>query len=334
MSARFVGRSTLIRTLSHALGRSALLGLASLAGPLFAIPQASAQYAYFDSRDIFDDADMLLSPRAVAGRLQNRGFHELTRPRFDGTAYVIDATNPAGNRVRLFVDARSGVLLGRRPLDTAYYPSARPPHARAGYGWTEDDTAPRRQARLQGGLVPPADIPDIVPPPNPSAAETNPLGVNPDGKARPAKSAPKKSAKLTQPAKPSVARTAPPAPAPKIEASEPTKTEAAKPEPTQSPATATVDPAQTVTPAASEPVLPTPAANQEPAAGKDTSEPAKAEAPKADPAPAGEAKEPTKEAKKDEGWQDPPAQDEKRKVRVIGGTTVVPGGSNETQPAN
>ncbi len=110
-------------------------------------------------------AEPALSPRAVADSLQDRGFTEVGRPRFDGRTYVVDATGPRGARLRLVVDARDGAVIGREVVGEAYYPTAiRPRPVAPGYGWTEEDGRSRR-IREAEALVPPADIPSAAPAP-------------------------------------------------------------------------------------------------------------------------------------------------------------------------
>ncbi|SFL08486.1 hypothetical protein [Methylorubrum salsuginis] len=275
-------------------------------------------------------AEPALSPRAVAYSLQDRGFTEVGRPRFDGRAYVVDATGPRGARLRLVVDARDGAVIGREVVGEAYYPTAiRPRPVAPGYGWTEEDGRSRR-IREAEALVPPADIPSAAPAPTyrgpalgegrvrterapsrPSlprqqanaadagiapqiAPEANPYGLNPDA-ARP--DAARKTAKVAPAARPPVARTAPAAPAPSLrpaEAAAPRETPTAKADRT---------PVDTAPAKSAEPAEPTPPVK--------TAESSPALAP----------------APKDRSWQDPPA--DRKPVRVIGGATIVPGGSNE-----
>lgn len=276
-------------------------------------------------------AEPPLSPRAVAYSLQDRGFTEIGRPRFDGRAYVVEATGPRGSRLRLVVDARDGAVIGREVVGEPYYPTAiRPRPVTPGYGWTEEDDRSRRFREAEA-LVPPADIPSAAPSApalrgpsleggrvraeRPSASrpslprqenrqeanagltapDANPYGLNPDAAARP--DAPRRAAKATPPAKPAVARTAPPAPAPSLRPAE-----AAAP--------------REMTPAA-----------------KSDEKPAEAAAPAKAAEPAGEAgavksaEAAPAPAPKDRNWQDPPA--DRKPVRVIGGATIVPGGTGE-----
>lgn len=341
--------------------RRAVFGVAALIG-LAAATNASAQFAYGYARIYpgpgYDDDLSLMPPRAVVYRLQDRGFTEIARPRFDGRAYVVDATNPAGNRVRLFVDAREGGVIGRQRLDTPYYPPGRVARAAPGYGWTEEDVAPRRANRDAQGLLPPGDIPlprpklhseiDRVPalPSRPGAADPNRFGINPDArgggradttkgdKARTA-TTPRKSAKLAPPTKAPAPRTAPEAPAPQT-----APTEQAGPAPDNAKA-ATIEPPK------AEPAPLTPAANQPVVSEKPAETPAQpqptentasekpgdkpADEKRAEEKPAAEQAPPPKETA-NQGWQDPPDSDSKRNVRVIGGAIVVPGDGGEAPP--
>lgn len=311
-----------VRPMHRRLSRTLVSGALALLAAGAAAPTASAQSVYYAPRGYYDEP-VLISPRAVAYRLQDRGFSEIGRPRFDGTAYIVDATNPAGARIRLFVDARDGVVLGRQRLDSSYYPSGRP--SRAGYGWTEEDDQPHRSARASDHLIPPGNIPEVGPTPRrpssleanagidgayrPGSAEPSASGLNPDAKAHTVP-APRKTARLSPPQKPVATRSAPTAPTPKPDAAE-TTMPAAAPETTAA-----------LTPAKAEPATPKPvptelaAPETKPVAGAPKSEKPVAAAPKAEM-----------------GWQEPPADEAKRKVRVIDGATVVPG-AGETPAAN
>lgn len=274
-------------------------------------------------------AEPPLSPRAVAYSLQDRGFTEIGRPRFDGRAYVVDATGPRGARLRLVVDARDGAVIGREVVGEPYYPTAiRPRPVAPGYGWTEEDGRSRR-IREAEALVPPADIPSAVPSPTyrgpaldegrvraerapsrPSlprqeanagiapqgAPEPNPYGLNPDA-VRP--DAPRRAAKAAPPAKPPVARTTPVAPAPSLR------------------------PAEAAAPREAAPTA------------KSEEKPVEAAAPTKNAEPASEAgsvKTAESSPAKDRNWQDPPA--DRKPVRVIGGATIVPGGTGSEAGSN
>lgn len=283
---------------------------------------ARAQYA-------FDDE--IMPPRAVAWRLADRGFTGIGRPRFDGRAYVVEAFGPDGARLRLFVDASDGAILGRQRLDGPPMALARP---MPGYGWTEADDLARRPIRQAERLLPPADIPmpgrfvplrrpldpetgpvrpdgsigsrgraavgPDFPSPNaqgPSAQGLNPQGLNPDARVR--AEPPRKVARIANPAK-----------VPDTRGSDPRT-------PDSKAQTRTVPEAPKLRPV-------------------DAARPAdKPEAPVAavEPPSDGTAARPAEAAtlkSVEQAWRDP--REGKRNVRVIGGATVVPG-TAEKEPA-
>lgn len=289
--------------LRSSLSRKALLMGTCLLGMLGALP-AQAQY--------FSEPEAILPPRAVVWRLNDRGFTEITRPRFDGRAYVVEASGPYGNRLRLFVDARDGAILGRERLDRPVPRIVRPA---PGYGWTEEDEGVRRPIREAERIVPPADIPSVPemlprrPRLDPSpvtrseAPDGNPLGMNPDGR-NPDTRNPESRGRVEAPRK--VVRLTPPKATAPRPATESPKLADTPPTPAAKPATAPASAALEAPKAVPVPVTPapTPAAVQPPP--------------------------PEKAASKD--WKDPPA-DQKRNVRVIGGATIVPGANPKDEPA-
>lgn len=286
---------------SHMISLSLLAGFITLSA--LGTGAAQAQYGY--------EPDLLLPPRAVVWRLNDRGFTEVTRPRFDGRAYIVEATGPYGDRVRLFVDARDGAVLDRQRLGVPMQPVpvARP--AAPGYGWTEADEQPRRPMREAERLVPPARIPtgdgmgrqprfDVEARPEAGTRtepfDRNPSGLNPDARTGDARRptdapSPRKVTRLAPPAKPAAPRFAPEAPSPAA-------TDAASDARTTTPPVAAIEQPK------AEP--PTPAANQ----------------PRRDAAQAPS----TKAA---QTWSDPPS--DRKAVRVIGGATVVPGATDKDQ---
>ncbi|HEV7438197.1 MAG TPA: hypothetical protein VGN94_01040 [Methylobacterium sp.] len=337
------------------LRRPLRAGLAAAAILVAVSGAARAQYVFEDE---------ILSPRAVAWRLSERGFSGLTRPRFDGRGYVVEAFGPNGARIRLFVDAHDGAIVGRERLGGDPYAPARAARPMPGFGWTEEDAEPRRplrpverQAERQverqaERLLPPGDIPNpmgraLPPRPDlygrtdpvrpaiagrPEPADANPLGVNPDARGR--TESPRKLSRLAPPkagdGKPA-ARTAPEAPAPKLkpaeakeQAKEPSK-EQAKPE---TPIAAIEPPkaAPAPTPASVQPPPAEPKPQQS-AAPDSKGTDAKGPDAKAPETKSAEAK-PAEVKPAEKAWKDPPAEG-KRNVRVIGGATIVPGGSEK-----
>lgn len=238
-----------------------------------------------------DEIDALLPPRILVWRLSDRGFTEISRPRFDGRAYVVEASNPYGERVRLFLDGRDGGILGRQRLQAPLAPSVRVGRSMPGYGWTEDDLEPRRAMRQAERMLPPVDIPSA---PGPTRSEgnpdRNPFGTNPETKARP--DMPRRTVRLAPPVKPAAPRATPEAPKP-AEAMAPTAPSKPVAAPKPETPSAALEQPPSVAPAVQPPAVEKPAAEttQTPAA---------------------------------QTWKDPPPE-AKRPVRVIGGATVVPG---------
>jgi hypothetical protein len=269
--------------------------LASLAGGLVLSVIGSG----FAAAQGFDDRDMPMPPRVVVWRLNDRGFTAVSRPLFDGRAYVVEADDPYGERVRVFVDAHDGAILRRQRLAFA----APPPPMRAarpapGYGWTEEEAVPRRPIREVERIVPPGDrfdpsprrAPlDVAPSARTDLPDRNPMGLNPDARGRTEAST--KATRLNSAPKPVVPKAIPAAP--KL-----SETPPARPTPEPAPATAALEAPKPVTPATNATAA-TPAAVQPP------------------------------ETKAAKDWKDPPA-DQKKPVRVIGGATLVPGA---TEPA-
>lgn len=250
---------------------------------------ASAQFAFEEE---------VVPPRVVAWRLADQGFTGLSRPRFNGRVYVVEAVSPAGMPIRLFVDPGSGGIVGRQRLGApdAYARLERPA---PGFGWTEEDAGPRRALRA----VPGADAPALRLDRRTTARpEGNPDGLNPDSAGQsPTRRKLARTAPARNPELRATNRTSPEAPAPKIAPAEASKAEP-KVEPAPETKSAAIDRAPSATPA------PRPDDAAKPAA------PTVAEA--------------AKPVAKD--WKDPPT--DKKPVRVIGGATIVPGPS-EKEPA-
>nr|USU33187.1 hypothetical protein NG677_05810 [Methylobacterium sp. OTU13CASTA1] len=254
----------------------------------------------------FDDRDMPIPPRAVVWRLNDRGFTAVTRPQFDGRAYVVEADDPYGERVRVFVDAHDGAILRRQRLNVALAsPPVRVARPAPGYGWTEEEAVPRRPVREAERIIPPSTVPnaalrraplDAVRVGRAEPLDRNPMGLNPDApsQAQIPPQAPGKVVRLNPPPKPAATRITPQAP-------RLSETPSSKPE-VREPAAASLEAPKSVTPATNA-TAPTPAAVQ-----------------------------PQIDAKAPKAWKDPPA-DQKKSVRVIGGATIVPGATPPSEPA-
>ncbi|MCG5245449.1 hypothetical protein [Methylorubrum extorquens] len=334
--------------LRRGLGFGLLAALLSGAGLQSAAAQGFYREIYGPPRVVYREDEGVLPSREVVDELRDRGFSEIGRPRYDGRNYRVEATSPRGQRVRLVVDAREGDVIGREPLEGVYYPSDRVRPAAPGYGWTEEDMRPRRPIREAERIMPPADIPSVpglrsaplgsergaarverVPPA--ARPDANPLGVNPDAATR--SEQPRRAAARTAPTPklPSQARIAPTSPEPSLRSGSPAS-------PAMTPAAKTErNKAETKEAKAVEPKLGEPRPETGKEAGKETG---KAET-KPDAAKPEPAKDATKEATKTaeskpaagKGWQDPPADGPRKNVRVIGGATVVPGGTGEAGSA-
>ena len=123
-----------------------------------------------------------LRPGEVVDRLEDQGYDDVGRPRFNGTGvYMVDATAPGGMRVRLAVDAIRGVILNRTAIEASRF--GRLPDDED----DEDRPARRRGARLPPGAAPygPGDVDPGRPggyayraPPDRAPAEA-PLGRGP-----------------------------------------------------------------------------------------------------------------------------------------------------------
>ncbi|WP_375274922.1 hypothetical protein [Methylorubrum thiocyanatum] len=339
-----IGRATRA-ALRRGLGLGVTGALLTGLGLQAAAAQGFYREIYGPPRAVFFEEDGLMPPREVVDDLRDRGFSEIARPRYDGRNYRVEATSPRGQRVRLVVDAREGDVIGREPLGV-YYPSDRVRPAAPGYGWTEEDMRPRRPIREAERIVPPADIPSVpglrgaplgdargapraervTPTARP---EANPLGLNPDAAGRP--EAPRRAAARTAPTPklPSQARIAPAAPEPSLRSTpsgSPAMTPAAKSEAAKSDA-AKSEAKPSTKPETRE------AKAVEPKLNEPKPDVGKAEAAKPEAKESG--REPTKTAESKsapaagKGWQDPPADGARKNVRVIGGATVVPGGTGE-----
>ncbi len=291
--------------------RALVAALLAVMGGLAAADGARAQY---DDREV----EVVLPPRAVVAHLGRQGFTALGRPRFDGVAYVVEAESRWGNRVRLFVDARSGAILERERLEAPLYPPGRvgPP----GYGWTEEEAVVRPPRPVMREAVHPApdaaprnpfasnypsrqptrgEVAAAAPPPRDyGSRDPNPQGLNPQG-LNPRDLNPQGLPQAANPEQPASRR------------AEPRRTaKLAPPRPETAPA---------LKPAETGPKPATPEAASAAPARPAPATPAVAEVAKpATPAPVREMPGPA------------------RPVRVIGGVTPVPGAPDkpETKPAS
>jgi hypothetical protein len=301
-------RSTRGAALAAALVFTGLIGAAA---------PAAAQALYG-----VEEEDAVLAPRAVLFRLGREGYTGFGHPRFHGDTYTVEADTPWGNRVRLFVDARTGRVLDRDRLEAPLIPPGAIPGGRQpGYGWTEADIRPPRDfPRDPGYRAAPAPLPPGEMARDP--ASRAPIYQAPPGVSR-AQPLPDEHRVAVRPV-PVPERAAPPSVAPSQRATpepnplglNPDAPAARRPETprksTKAPAKPIESPAALVEP---KPALkPTAPAETKPAAA-----PAVATA---SPAPAAKSR--------DTEWRTPP---EGRQVRVINGVTPVMGKDDPAKAA-
>jgi hypothetical protein len=159
-----------------------------------------------------------LPRREIVDRLEDRGFEDIGRPRFDGSVYVVEATSRRGGAVRLVVDAFTGRILRQTPLSMARLEpfddgleidSYASPSRRGAYPPPEMPNAPRyRPGDLEGGLdrqaARPAEPDAAVPAPGPRSRPADPrlAPEAPGANALPAEPEPRREAR--RPASPDV----------------------------------------------------------------------------------------------------------------------------------
>lgn len=73
-------------------------------------PRGHGVYAPYLASPPLGEGD--LDAAALRGSLEARGFTDLSRPILRGRTYICEATGPRRERVRLLVDADSGVIIG------------------------------------------------------------------------------------------------------------------------------------------------------------------------------------------------------------------------------
>src|SRR5215204_715172 len=127
-------------TLGHSRIRHSLLS-ATAAFWLVATPASAQWFGGFAG-------EAPIPPQGVMRMLANRGFSEVTRPRFDGEVYRVEATNRFGERIRWTIDAFDGDIVDRKRLarvDEPFGDAMIPPRnvGRGGFAPEEPVAAPR-----------------------------------------------------------------------------------------------------------------------------------------------------------------------------------------------
>ena len=150
-------------------------------------------YGYDRPAPVFRGDSRPLPPFSIVERLEGQGYEDITRPRYNGSVYELDATSPRGNRVRLVIDAFRGNVVERSALGRAddgdggreqrgwFGNNVRPPEEGSPRRYTarpsDDDDGPDTFERL-------ARPPGARPVPAPSRVETEPLPAAPHNTAR------------------------------------------------------------------------------------------------------------------------------------------------------
>jgi len=178
-------------TLGHSRIRHSLLS-ATAAFWLVATPASAQWFGGFAG-------EAPIPPQGVMRMLANRGFSEVTRPRFDGEVYRVEATNLFGERVRITIDAFDGDIVDRQRIAHASDP------------FEEALTPPQNVGRGRALDAPPA-------PPRPAPIDTlrtdepRPLGQQQAARSEPPRQARKPTALPARPpeAQPAQSRISPP----------------------------------------------------------------------------------------------------------------------------
>jgi hypothetical protein len=77
-----------------------------------------APYDYYGERRAAPNMRSQLPPNEIVSSLQGRGFRDISAPQHRGSTYILEATGPLGERVRLIVNAVTGGIDGVRVIET------------------------------------------------------------------------------------------------------------------------------------------------------------------------------------------------------------------------
>ena len=75
-----------------------------------------APYDYYGERRATPAIRAQLAPNEIVSSLQGRGFRDIGPPQRRGSTYILEATGPLGERVRLIVNAVTGGIDGVRVI--------------------------------------------------------------------------------------------------------------------------------------------------------------------------------------------------------------------------
>lgn len=102
-------------------------------------------YSYDRAPPVFRGNTRPLPPDLIVERLEDRGFEDVGRPRYNGSTYEVDATSPRGLRVRIVFDAFRGAELERYALGRGPE-EGRPAAANPQRGWFGNNVRPPEEA--------------------------------------------------------------------------------------------------------------------------------------------------------------------------------------------
>jgi hypothetical protein len=103
-------------------------------------------YGYSAPRPVFRGDARPLPPNLIVERLEDRGFEEVGRPRYNGSTYEVDATSPRGRRIRIVFDAFEGNEVGRYAIGRMPEEGS-PGYAGEPRGWFGNNLRPPEEAR-------------------------------------------------------------------------------------------------------------------------------------------------------------------------------------------
>jgi hypothetical protein len=76
-------------------------------------------YDYYGERRVMPGTRRQLGQKEIISSLHRRGFRSINVTRHRGSIYILEATGPGGERVRLIVNALTGGIDGVRALGTS-----------------------------------------------------------------------------------------------------------------------------------------------------------------------------------------------------------------------
>jgi hypothetical protein len=89
-------------------------------GPLMRAGPRYHPYDYYGERRAVPGSRHRLGPKEIVSSLHKRGFRDIAAPRRRGSIYILEATGPRGERVRLIVNALTGGIDGVRALGSSH----------------------------------------------------------------------------------------------------------------------------------------------------------------------------------------------------------------------